>query len=167
MIKRRWRQKIISNTENEKLEWCEWSLEFSRYDNTLWNFRASLMLAKYSFNPQRCNSASTKQHEAWSSCIQRTHSKVIIALPTDSETVEIFKKTLISGFSCVNTRLAFDTDILMLNVKPDLAAGEFQERKRQDLKIVYSLKSSDDEKHKNYRLLSKILFFFFLNFFSF
>lgn len=45
----------------------------------------------------------------------------------------------------------------MLNVKPDLAAGEFQERKRQDLKIVYSLKLSDDEKHKNYRLLSKIL----------
>lgn len=64
---------------------------------------------------------------------------------------------MISGFSCVNTRLAVDTDILMLNVKPDLAAGEFQERKRQDLKIVYSLKLSDDEKHKNYRLLSKIL----------
>ena len=63
---------------------------------------------------------------------------------------------MISGFSCVNTRLAFDTDILMLNVKPDLAAGEFQERKRQDLKIVYSLKLSDDEKHKNYRPLSKI-----------
>ena len=27
--------------------------------------------------------------------------------------MEIFEKTLIGGFSCVNTRLSFDTEILM------------------------------------------------------
>ena len=35
-----------------------------------------------------------------------------IATPTDAEHVGIFEKTLIGGFSCVNTRLAFDTEIL-------------------------------------------------------
>ena len=32
---------------------------------------------------------------------------------TDAEHVIVFEKTLIGGFSCVNTRLAFDTDILL------------------------------------------------------
>ena len=36
-----------------------------------------------------------------------------IATPTDAEHVGIFEKTLIGGFSCVNTRLAFDTEILL------------------------------------------------------
>ena len=36
-----------------------------------------------------------------------------IALPTDVEQVRAFEKTLIGGFSCVNTRLAFDTNILL------------------------------------------------------
>ena len=31
----------------------------------------------------------------------------------DAEHVRAFKKTLIEGFSCVNTRLAFDTDVLL------------------------------------------------------
>lgn len=39
-----------------------------------------------------------------------------VALPTNSETVERFEKTLIVGFSCINTCLAFDTNILMPNV---------------------------------------------------
>ena len=32
---------------------------------------------------------------------------------TDAEHVIVFEKTLIGDFSCVNTRLAFDTDILL------------------------------------------------------
>ena len=39
-------------------------------------------------------------------------SKVIIALPTSIEFVSIFEETLAGGFSSVNTRLAFDTQIL-------------------------------------------------------
>ena len=40
-------------------------------------------------------------------------SKCCIALPSDAEHVRLFEKTLIGGFSCVNTRLAFDTEILL------------------------------------------------------
>ena len=39
--------------------------------------------------------------------------KHLQALPTDSEHVRVFERTLIGGFSCVNTRLAFDTEILI------------------------------------------------------
>ena len=40
-------------------------------------------------------------------------SKCCIALPTDAEDVRLFEKTLSGGFSCVNTGLAFDTEILL------------------------------------------------------
>ena len=45
--------------------------------------------------------------------MQREKSKHCIALPTDAEHVRLFEKTLIGDFSCVNTRLAFDTEILI------------------------------------------------------
>ena len=62
----------------------------------------------YGFNPRKCNSASTM-----SGCIKREMSKVIITLPTKIKHVEIFEQTVISGFSCVNNRLAFNTQILL------------------------------------------------------
>ena len=43
-----------------------------------------------------------------SGCIEREMSRIILALPTRYEHVEIFEDRVISGFSCVNTRLAFD-----------------------------------------------------------
>ena len=64
----------------------------------------------YGFNPRKWNSASTM-----SGCIEREMLKVIIALPTKYEHVEIFEQTVIGGFSCLNTRLAFDTQILLPN----------------------------------------------------
>ena len=45
--------------------------------------------------------------------MHRNKSKCCIALPTDADFVRVFEKTLIGGFSCVNTRLAFDTNILV------------------------------------------------------
>ena len=42
--------------------------------------------------------------------------RVIIALPTSNETVDIFEQT-ITGFSSVNTRLAFDTEVLLKSLK--------------------------------------------------
>ena len=66
------------------------------------------MNKNYKFNLRRCIFASTL-----SGCIQRNQSKIIISLPTNTETVELFKKALIRGFSLVNTRLAFDKNILM------------------------------------------------------
>ena len=38
-------------------------------------------------------------------------------LPTDAEHVRFFEKTLTGGFSCLNTRLAFDTQILISDKK--------------------------------------------------
>ena len=78
-------------------------------------YRFQLMQDKYDFNPRKCNSASTL-----SGSIERDLSKIIISLPTNNEHVELFEKTLTGGFSCVNTRLPFDTELLLPNVeKPD------------------------------------------------
>lgn len=52
----------------------------------------------------------------------------MIALLMDSGTIEIFEKTFIGDFSCVNNPIAFDTNIVMSNVKLDLANG-LQEKK--------------------------------------
>ena len=49
--------------------------------------------------------------------MHRDKSKCLIALPTDAEQVRVFEKTLIGGFSCVNTRLAFDIQILLGDIK--------------------------------------------------
>ena len=61
--------------------------------------RFQLMRDEYGYNPRECNSASTL-----SGCIEREMSKIIITLPTSSEIINIFEKTLTGGFSSVNTR---------------------------------------------------------------
>ena len=70
--------------------------------------RSFLLQEIFKFNPRKCNSASS-----FSGCIHRDKSKCCIAWPTDAEHVRVFEKTLIGGFSCVDTRLAFDTEILL------------------------------------------------------
>ena len=40
-------------------------------------------------------------------------SKIILALPTKYDHVEIFEQTATYGFSSVNTRLAFDCQIFV------------------------------------------------------
>ena len=72
--------------------------------------RFQLMHGKYGFNPRKCNSAS-----ALSGSIERDLSKVIIALPTTSEIVDVFEEILTGRFSCANTRLAFETEVLQPN----------------------------------------------------
>ena len=62
----------------------------------------------FKYNPQKCNSASS-----FSGCVHRNKSKCCIALPTDTDHVRVFERTLIGGFNCVNTRLAFDKEILI------------------------------------------------------
>ena len=63
------------------------------------------------YNPRKINLASKL-----SRCIQREQSKCILAFPSSNCHVEIFEKTLSGGFSCVNTHLLFDTELLMLNL---------------------------------------------------
>ena len=60
--------------------------------------RFQLMNDKYGFNPRKCNSASSM-----SGCIEREMSKVILALLTKLDHVEIFEQTVTGGFSSVNT----------------------------------------------------------------
>ena len=52
-----------------------------------------------------------------SSYIEREISRIIHAFPTKLEHVEIFEQTVTGGFSSVNTRLAFDTEMLLPNLE--------------------------------------------------
>ena len=100
--------------------------------------RFQFMQDNYGFNPRKCNSASSL-----SGCIEREMSKVIIAFPTNVEHLEIFEKTVTGGFSCVNTRLAFDTSILC----PKKLDGN----RDKNWKVVYNINGN------NKRVISKIL----------
>ena len=92
----------------------------------------------YGFNPKKCNLASLM-----SGYIEREMSKIILALPTKLDHVEIFEQTVTGGFSSVNTRLAFDTQILLPNLpklKPNLNIGNNPMTKDFNYKVVYNLK---------------------------
>ena len=106
------------------------------------------------YNQIKINSASKL-----SGCIQREQWKCILALPCH---VEIFEKTLSGGFSCVNTRLSFDTELLMPNlIKKDFNKMDIDQSlkgfKRNDLKLVYKVKFDDQKKHEKKRVVTKIL----------
>ena len=76
--------------------------------------------------------------------------------------MEVFEQTVAGSFSCVNTRLSFDTELLMPNLtEKDFNAINIDEcfnaYKRDDLKIVYNLKLDGEKKPQKRRLISKIL----------
>ena len=77
-------------------------------------------------------------------------SKIIIALSTSNEHVNIFETTLTGGFSAVNTRLAFDTELLLPN-----DTNSPSNYKNYNYKVIYNLNL--DNEIKNYRVISKIL----------
>ena len=70
-----------------------------------------IMYEKNMYKPRKINSAGKL-----SGCIQKDQSKIVLALPTKNNVIDVFEKTIIGGFSCVNTRLSFDTEILMHNL---------------------------------------------------
>ena len=90
----------------------------------------------FKYNPRKRNSTSS-----FSSCVHRNKSKCCIALPTDAEHVRVFEKALIGGFSCVNTRLAFDTEVLINKIENE--------------KVIFDLLI--DGKKQTKRISSKIL----------
>ena len=119
--------------------------------------RFQSMQEKSGYNPRIINSASKL-----SGCIQREQLKVILALPTNNTQMEVFEKTLCGGFSCVNTRLSFDTEILMPNLKERdyhkmNVDQSFKAFKRDDLKVSYSLKLDKDRSFENKCVITKIL----------
>ena len=97
----------------------------------------------YGFNPRKCNSASSM-----SGCIEREMSKIILALSTKYEHVEIFEETVIRGFSCVNTRLAFDSLILLPNLKDKTDLKNNPINKKFNYNVVYDLKINNENAKK-------------------
>ena len=106
------------------------------------------------YNPRIINSASKL-----SGCIQREKSKCIIALPTDNIQMEIFEKTVCGGYSSVNNRLSFDTELLM----PNFSKAEYEKDptlfKRDDLKLGYMLKLNNYSSYERKRVITKIVKF--------
>ena len=82
------------------------------------------------YNPKKCNSASS-----FNGCVHRDKSKCLIALPTDAVHVRVFKKTLIGGFSCVNTRLACDTKIILEQKNEKVLFDLYTDGKKQTKRI--------------------------------
>ena len=73
-----------------------------------------------------------------------------------------FLKKTSGSFSCVKTRLLFDTELLMPNLtKKDFSKmnidQSFKAFKRDNLKLVYKVKFDDQKKHERKRVMTKIL----------
>ena len=72
----------------------------------------------------------------------------LIALRTDAEHIRVFEKTLIGGFSCINTRLAFDTQILVAENKNEKVLFDLEiDGKKQTKRISTKILKMD----KNYQ----------------
>ena len=95
--------------------------------------RACLLEKLFKYNPRKCNSASS-----FSGYVQRNKSKCAIAMPTDAEIIRVSEKTLIGGYSCVNTRMAFDTEIFLKDSKNEKVLFKTEEGqvKRFSSKII-------------------------------
>ena len=118
------KQKAVDDEEYENAKYLYLTLKMRHLGdlNDLYNAQDVILLIEmvenrfqamqdtYGFNPRKCNSASSM-----SGYIEREMSKIIIALPTKVEHVELFEKKVTGGFSAVNTRLPFDTQILLPN----------------------------------------------------
>ena len=127
--------KLILFEKNRVLQWtktnkvsneCIWDITFkmcnlsdmndSHKFQDLWFLcdiirkRFKMMHKMRAYNLRQCNSTSTLN-----GYIERDTGKVFIALSTNNDAVEIFEKTLTGGYSCINTRLGFNTEILISN----------------------------------------------------
>ena len=148
------KQKAVSESDYESSKYVFENLKMKNLSdmNDLYNIQDVILLTeiienrfeemykKYYYIIRKCNSASTL-----SGCIQRDLSKVILTLPTCNDHVEVFEKTLTGGFSSVNTRMGFDMEILLPNLKSSdfnkmNIDGSFRSFKNQNFKVGYELK---------------------------
>ena len=102
------------------------NLDNLRQLKKLYNFEDTVILVEifeqrcnhfqglFKFNPTKCNSVS-----CLSGCVHEDKSKCLIALPTNASYILLFERTLIGGFSYVNTHLDFDSQILLPKVNRD------------------------------------------------
>ena len=131
-----WKQKAISDPGYKISSFLYKTLKMSNLGdmNDLSNAQDVILLCKtgenrfqfmhdrYGFNPRKCNSASTL-----SGCIEREMLRVILALQTSDEVVDIFEQTITGWFSSVNNRLAIDAEILLPNLIGKKTEEEFHE----------------------------------------
>ena len=124
--------------------------------NSIYNFQDNIILCEifeqrsellqeiFEYNSRKCNSASS--FFGWIHC---NKSKCSIALPTDPEFIRIFEKTLIGGSNCVNSRLAFGTDILLKNPSSEKVLIEIEKEKgEKQLKMFLSKIVKIDENNQ-------------------
>ena len=65
--------------------------------------------------------------------------KRFLSVPLANENLNLYEKLLSGDFSCVNTRIGFNTDIVLVNIKDfsDLIIDEsFAKTKMEDLKVL-------------------------------
>ena len=134
--------------ENVKKFYQTMKLENLGELNKMYNFQDTIILCEickqlsshlenlFKFNPGKCNSI-----RSFSGCAHRDKRKCYVILPTDDEHVRVFGKTLISGFSCLNTILAFDIEVLLDN--------------KENEKVIFDLYI--DGKKQTKRISTKIL----------
>ena len=101
------------------------------------------MQDSYGFNPRKCNSASSM-----SGAIKREMSKIILALPTNYDHVEIFEQMVTGGFSFINTQLAFDSQILLPNLTHNIDVENHPMNKDFNYEDVYNLKIENEKTEK-------------------
>ena len=141
---------VITMEEYKNIKKIYQTMKLKNLDelNKIYNFRDTIIICEifeqrseylqklFKYNPRKCNSASS-----FSGCLHSDKSKCLIALSTDAEHVPVFEKTLIRGFSCVNTRLVFNTQILFSDNKNekmlfDLEIDGKKQTKRISTKIL-------------------------------
>ena len=101
-------------------------------------------MVKFPYNLHKCTSASSL-----TGCIHQYLPKDIVSLPTKAEHVDVFERTLIGGFSCLNTRLSFGTCILF--------PSELNGKTRKDLKLIYKIRNKDTQEYECKQIVGKIL----------
>ena len=94
---------------------------------------------------------------SFSDCVHRDKSKCLIVLPTEAEHARIFEKTLIRGFSCVNIRLAFDTQILLSNKKNEKAIFDLEINGQRQIKRISTKILKMDENNQYGQAMTKPL----------
>ena len=154
------KQKAVDDESYENSKYLYQTLKMRNLGdlNDLYNAQDIILLTKiiesrfqamqnaYDFNPRKCNLASSM-----CGCIEREMSKVILTFPTKYEHYEIFEQTVIGGFSNVNARLAFDSEILL----PSLIKPIVDKRKNLSCKVVYNLTLNGTKEKKG--IITKIL----------
>ena len=81
----------------------------------------------------------------------------MIVLRTKAEHVRVFEKTLIGGFSCVNTRLAFDTQILLSSKENEKAIFDLEINEQRQIKRVSTKILKMDENNQYGQAIMKPL----------